>query len=103
MRLPGIVAISVAVISADAGLPALARAGGPQVDACQRTKSHGNMRCRRGSTRAARSSAERLAPARGGPFRNCAEARAAGAAPIQRGQPGYARHLDRDNDGIACE
>ena len=34
---------------------------------------------------------------------NCAEARAAGAAPIHRGEPGYSRKLDRDGDGIACE
>jgi hypothetical protein len=39
----------------------------------------------------------------GGSFRNCAAARAAGAAPIRRGQPGYASHLDADGDGIACE
>jgi Excalibur calcium-binding domain len=38
-----------------------------------------------------------------GPFRNCAAARAAGAAPLRRGQPGYAYHLDADGDGIACE
>lgn len=36
-------------------------------------------------------------------FKNCSAARAAGAAPLYRGQPGYASHLDRDNDGIACE
>lgn len=36
-------------------------------------------------------------------YRNCAEARAAGAAPIRRGRPGYGRHLDRDDDGIACD
>ena len=43
-------------------------------------------------------------PRRGGVyFPNCAAARAAGAAPIRRGQPGYALHLDRDRDGIACE
>ncbi len=36
-------------------------------------------------------------------YKNCSEARAAGAAPIHRGQPGYGSHLDRDNDGIACE
>lgn len=36
-------------------------------------------------------------------YRNCTEARAAGAAPIMRGESGYAPHLDRDNDGIACE
>ena len=36
-------------------------------------------------------------------YANCAEARAAGAAPIHRGEPGYTRKLDRDGDGIACE
>jgi len=36
-------------------------------------------------------------------FANCAEARAAGAAPVRRGEPGYGPHLDRDNDGIGCE
>lgn len=38
-----------------------------------------------------------------GPFRNCAAVRAAGAAPLRRGQPGYAYHLNADGDGIACE
>lgn len=36
-------------------------------------------------------------------YANCSEARAAGAAPIREGEPGYAPHLDRDGDGIACE
>lgn len=36
-------------------------------------------------------------------FKNCTEARNAGAAPVYRGDPGYAPHLDRDNDGIGCE
>lgn len=36
-------------------------------------------------------------------YKNCTEAKAAGAAPIRRGQPGYGEHLDRDNDGIACD
>lgn len=36
-------------------------------------------------------------------YRNCAEARAAGAAPIYRGQPGYRVEMDGDGDGIACE
>lgn len=36
-------------------------------------------------------------------YRNCAAARAAGAAPIRYGEPGYAAHLDRDGDGVACE
>lgn len=36
-------------------------------------------------------------------FPNCAAARAAGKAPIMRGEPGYAWYLDADDDGIACE
>jgi hypothetical protein len=36
-------------------------------------------------------------------FRNCDAARAAGAAPVHRGDPGYAAHLDRDGDGSGCE
>lgn len=36
-------------------------------------------------------------------YPDCAAARAAGAAPLFRGEPGYAANLDHDNDGIACE
>ncbi len=36
-------------------------------------------------------------------YKNCSAVRAAGAAPIRRGDPGYGRHLDRDGDGVACE
>lgn len=36
-------------------------------------------------------------------YRNCAQARAAGAAPMRRGQPGYGAHMDGDGDGVACE
>lgn len=36
-------------------------------------------------------------------YKNCAAARAAGAAPLYVGDPGYRSGLDRDNDGIACE
>lgn len=36
-------------------------------------------------------------------FNNCSEAKAAGAAPLYQGEPGYRPKLDRDNDGIACE
>jgi hypothetical protein len=36
-------------------------------------------------------------------YANCTAARAAGAAPLYRGQPGYRSGLDRDGDGIACE
>lgn len=36
-------------------------------------------------------------------YANCTEARAAGAAPLHRGDPGYRSGLDRDDDGVACE
>jgi hypothetical protein len=36
-------------------------------------------------------------------YKNCDAVRAAGKAPIHRGDPGYARHLDRDGDGVGCE
>lgn len=36
-------------------------------------------------------------------YRGCREARAAGATPLYRGQPGYGAHMDGDGDGIACE
>ena len=36
-------------------------------------------------------------------YANCKEAKAAGAAPLYRGDPGYREDLDRDGDGTACE
>ncbi|CAN5616309.1 hypothetical protein BH10PSE14_BH10PSE14_31600 [soil metagenome] len=36
-------------------------------------------------------------------YPNCGGARAAGAAPMVSGTPGYRDSLDRDGDGIACE
>jgi Excalibur calcium-binding domain len=36
-------------------------------------------------------------------YANCAAARAAGAAPLHKGDPGYRSGLDRDGDGTACE
>ncbi len=36
-------------------------------------------------------------------YANCAAVRAAGAAPLYQGSPGYSRKLDRNNNGVACE
>jgi Excalibur calcium-binding domain len=36
-------------------------------------------------------------------YANCDAVRAAGAAPIRAGQPGYSHKLDRDGDGVGCE
>ncbi len=39
----------------------------------------------------------------GGTYASCAAVRAAGKAPLRRGQPGYSLRLDRDRDGVACD
>ena len=36
-------------------------------------------------------------------YADCTAVRAAGAAPVRRGDPGYAGHLDGDGDGVGCE
>ena len=43
------------------------------------------------------------APAAAVSYANCTAVRAAGAAPIRIGQPGYSSRLDRDGDGVGCE
>ena len=45
----------------------------------------------------------RRAPAVSVYFSGCNEVRAAGLAPLLRGQPGYRSGMDGDDDGIACE
>ncbi|SEE94873.1 Excalibur calcium-binding domain-containing protein [Arthrobacter alpinus] len=36
-------------------------------------------------------------------YQNCTAVRAAGAAPIHAGQPGFESKFDRDGDGVGCE
>lgn len=43
------------------------------------------------------------APQTGDYWPGCDAARAAGTAPIYRGEPGYRTGMDGDSDGIACE
>jgi hypothetical protein len=92
---------------------ALAHGGGLNAQGCHTNRKTGDYHCHRGSTPARAPSRGSLAPAASlapqgsvpsrGAYRNCAEARAAGAAPVRRGEPGYGPQLDRDNDGIGCE
>jgi len=42
-------------------------------------------------------------PAPAAYYKNCDAVRAAGKAPLYRGEPGYRSGLDRDGDGTACE
>ena len=36
-------------------------------------------------------------------YKNCSAVKAAGKAPLYKGDPGYSKKLDRDGDGVACE
>jgi len=55
-----------------------------------------------GTARATTGATTREAPAAAS-YLNCSAARAADAAPLYAGRPGYSSELDRDGDGIACE
>lgn len=86
---------------------ALAHPGGLNAEGCHNNRKTGDYHCH-GARREAPSALEReRAPQRafGGlvSYASCRAARAAGAAPLRRGDPGYSPKLDRDGDGIACE
>jgi Excalibur calcium-binding domain len=53
------------------------------------------------TTTTAKKTAEKKATAAS--FSSCKQAKAAGAAPLYRGGPGYSSKLDGDDDGVACE
>jgi len=88
---------------------AVAHSGGLNAEGCHNDRKNGGYHCHRApATPASTYNRNSLAPSAGrspagGVFRNCTEARAAGAAPVRRGEPGYGPHLDRDSDGVGCE
>ena len=101
-----------------ATVPAFGHGGGLDKQGCHNDRKRGGYHCHRGAaptaawapaaaprSRSAPSSS--WAPANvtpgGGAFANCSAARAAGAAPVRRGDPGYSLRLDRDGDGVGCE
>jgi hypothetical protein len=99
-------ALVVAVPIIAPGPIAHAHGGGLNAQGCHNNRQTGDYHCHRAPAQAqALSSSANKLPIRktGGAYANCAEARAAGAAPVRRGDPGYGPHLDRDNDGIGCE
>ena len=84
--------------------PGLAHSGGLNAEGCHTNQKTGEYHCHRGSaTPAPLSEPLNLFSGEQSYFANCTAARAAGAAPVRRGNPGYGPHLDRDNDGIGCE
>lgn len=95
--------------------PVTAHGGGLNAEGCHNNRKTGDYHCHRAPAApvAARSvsptgGATRPATSSGGSsgnayYANCAAARAAGAAPLRRGNPGYREAMDRDGDGVACE
>lgn len=80
-----------------------AHGGRTNSQGCHNQKSTGGYHCHNGGSSTPKLNAALKAQGVSKYYRNCSSARAAGAAPIKRGEPGYARHLDRDGDGLACE
>jgi hypothetical protein len=85
--------------------PIAAHGGGLAADGCHNDRKNGGRHCHGGSSRSLGSGRALglRASGGGGPYANCSAARAAGAAPVHRGEAGYGSHLDRDNDGVGCE
>lgn len=84
---------------------ALAHSGGLDASGCHHNRKTGDYHCHRPqrTTLQQADPVPNLLGSGGGVFANCSAARAAGAAPVRIGDPGYGPHLDRDHDGIGCE
>ena len=99
-----VLALVAGMLPVAAVTPASAHPGGLNAQGCHNNRRTGDYHCHRGP-QASRAPVRRTSasPATWRAFINCREARAYGAAPVHRGEPGYGRHLDRDRDGIGCE
>jgi len=102
--------VLVAVLSIPGSL--LAHSGGLNADGGHHDRKNGGYHCHRkpaAGTSVPQGAGETRSNLNRGPgaesvsYASCAEARAAGSAPLRAGDPGYSRRLDRDGDGVACE
>lgn len=84
-----------------------AHGGGLNAEGCHNDRKNGGYHCHRSPPPPIKPDPPRNALTTDGhapaAYLNCAAARAAGAAPVRRGDPGYGTHLDRDGDGVGCE
>lgn len=98
---PMVSSIAMALLFADC---AEAHGGGLNAAGCHNNRKTGDYHCHRSGSSTS-PPARPVQRAMGGEsyYANCASARAAGAAPLRRGAPGYRAGLDRDGDGVACE
>lgn len=110
--------LTLAIVGIDG---ALAHGGGLNADGCHTNRKTGEYHCHgagsggkkaKGKARGKGGKKKKKGGGRssfysggGGStyYANCAAARAAGAAPVRYGDPGYRPGLDRDGDGVGCE
>lgn len=102
-------AAAAAKAAADKAAADQAAAAQAAADQAARDKAAADQAARDAAAQQAQQAPAPVAPAPVAPapaaayYANCAAAKAAGAAPVRAGSPGYGRHLDRDGDGIGCE
>lgn len=97
---------SISILLTSLGLqaaPVQAHSGGLNAEGCHNNRQTGGYHCHRGSATRPAGALKAVSSSARREFANCAQARAAGAAPVREGDAGYGRHLDRDGDGIGCE
>lgn len=95
--------ILVAVLTSIPHSTTFAHGGGLNRDGCHTNRKTGDYHCHRGPGQPSPSPVPASRATTNHAYRNCSEARAAGAAPVKRGDSGYGPHLDRDRDGVGCE
>lgn len=105
MRVPSLLLALAPCFLAGAFPPQEAQAhpGGLNSEGCHNNRKTGGYHCHQGSRAATDRVLRAVSSTSGREFANCSQARAAGAAPVRRGDPGYGTHLDRDGDGVGCE
>jgi hypothetical protein len=91
-----------------AGTPQIAAPGRPEPRPMkwvvhEQAQPTADSRPRRDTMAAGSPPARRTARTANVYYSGCREVRAAGAAPLYAGQPGYRPEMDGDSDGIACE
>lgn len=96
-------ALATVALSLSASQTSSAHPGGLNAEGCHNNRKTGEYHCHRAGARPAPRQLAGSHALGGSYYPNCALARAAGVAPLRRGDPGYRAGLDRDGDGIACE
>ena len=102
MRVPSVVVLFVWLNAGVPTHPATAHPGGLNAEGCHNNRKTGGYHCHRGALASPERALSAVSSSSRREFANCSQ-RAAGAAPVRAGDPGYGRHLDRDGDGVGCE